>query len=43
LATIANRVSEQHDRARYKLAAQIDRIVNPKENVIPISRSEVPA
>jgi len=25
------------------LAAQIDRIVHPKENVIPISRSEVPA
>ena len=30
-------------RAFEMLAAQIDRIVHPKDNVIPISRNEAPA
>jgi hypothetical protein len=30
-------------RAFEMLAAQIDRIVHPQDNVVPISRSEVPA
>jgi hypothetical protein len=33
---------EEKKRAFEALAAQIDRIVNPKENVVPIRSKEIP-
>jgi len=38
-----NAYHAEKERAFEMLAAQIDRIVNPKDNVIPMSRSEVQA